>query len=152
MRRLALLASLGLIVCAQAGYPPLPAPPTVPENAIPLRWTDAIYAAYAHWWGQVEECSGIASPYDMRHIKFYVVLTDARHGIRIQDGAVIVGLAYAQPPAIVLASPYVLDSQVVRHEMLHHIASMAHDPLYFKRRCGKLVICEGSCAREDSAP
>ncbi len=144
LRRLAAfasaLAALTLTTCAHS-------PPPQPPRPDALLLVDSS-GAYKRWWREIEACAARRAPMRLRDVGFFVVIAQS---LGVSDnGYVIAGVAELEPrPTIVLARPFVLRADIVRHEMLHLIASPGwHDAEMFQRRCAALVICVGSCVTD----
>lgn len=133
--------------------------PVMPSGAVELQKT----AYYAELWQQIEHCSGQSYPF--AKIRLYMVpttdagfaFTDPMYRVRIDS---LAGYALREFNLILLGSPWVVNEWVVRHEMLHIIASPdGHNPFYFglyaepadtvivPGKCASLIICTHYCRR-----
>lgn len=135
-----LLSAFAWVTACMHAAPATPLP-RLPAHAV--EYVDSS-GTYVRWWGDVERCAGRAAPFAFKRVKFYMVMSDSR-GLRVANGHVVAGLTYIRLRAVVIASPYVFDAMLLRHEMLHLVASPTHDPEYFQRRCRGVVVCAGSC-------
>lgn len=118
----------------------------LPDGAIPYHDSSG---SYERWWNDVQRCVGKRAAYPFSFINFYIVLTSGHRGLGVDGPYVIAGYAYPAYSSIVMASPWVLDSGIVRHEMLHLVAnSSSHPARYFQRQCAWAVTCVGSCLRD----
>lgn len=133
--RVLLVCCIALVACGTGYGRPKELP--IPRGSI--RLTNEYYA---EWWKQIEECSGKTADY--ASVRFYA-LNDQGRGIPFK-GELALALAYPNKHAIVLSLGTVMDSLVVRHEMLHLIASPGdHSPLYYLDKCAHLVSCSSHC-------
>lgn len=104
---------------------------SLPDGAARM---ETIPLAYLTWWQEVSACSGRRHFFSTVH--WYVVPGD----VIMYRGRGAQGLAFSHPPRIVLASTFVNDPKLVRHEMLHILLGVdGHPTEYFVRRCGELV-------------
>jgi len=109
--------------------------PTAPADAQAL----APLPAYASWWQQVEQCSGLSG--DLGRVEWYVVPCETGEpGFECEatpDG--LCGGEWLPPHTILLAGPndvlpggYAADEFTVKHEMLHDLAGSAEHTDLFK--------------------
>lgn len=72
---------------------------------------------YAVWWQEIAECEGLDLPPQLaRLVKFYEV--KAQNFIPVGEQADL-GATFPREMQIFLASPYVWNPKLVKHEMLH---------------------------------
>ena len=125
--RCAAIAFLALVSSCSDRFAPAP----LPEGAVPF----GPPPIYRTWWGQVEECSGEREAFD-RGRWFVMPGVDAF----VANGQRVNGLWIQHYRYIVLAENRLMDSLVVRHEMLHDLTgNVGHPPEYFQNRCGGVV-------------
>lgn len=117
-----------------------------PHNLVRIKWID-----YRRWWRDIERCSERRSNY--RNVAWYVVADTGDSFELPWRSSRAYGAAWPERRAIVLAAPWLNDPRMVRHEILHLVASPdSHDPALFQRgACAALVYCWAGC-REDTVP
>lgn len=121
-----LIAALLVAACAERL-----APVPLPAGAVPY----GPPAEYARWWAQVEQCAGVSAPF--ARVRWFVVPAPQP---LIADGQRDDGLWIEHYRYIVLAEPFVTDSFLVRHEMLHDLLGRVdHPPDFFVQACGGVV-------------
>jgi hypothetical protein len=103
--------------------------------------------AYQLWWEMTQECAGRRGLFS--RVRWYYV-PDARsltvNGQRVEG-------YWTAGNTIVLAEAAMLKGPLVRHEMLHALQDGdGHPREFFLRRCGGVVVCDGSCADEEPLP
>jgi hypothetical protein len=119
------------------------APAAPPEPLV--RFVDST-GAYARWWRDIAHCARRELPRPFDSVRFLQQQTTPRLGLGVSSvGFIVAGLAYPEDGIIVLGSPWLRDSGVVRHEMLHLVVGAVHDAEYFQRRCAAVVTCVGAC-------
>lgn len=153
MNRLLRLSMVAAIFCVACASTPVPVPPIperpkltpLPAGAVPIASLPGIYVS---WWRDVEQCAGRTA--NIARVSWYAVVP-ATEGFK-WNGEMVLALAYDDRNAIVIAGPWLLDSMVVRHEILHLIASRrGHNPEYFQRRCRGLVMCFEDCLSDTTS-
>ena len=116
-------------------------PPTLPTGAetLPVR------EQYHAWWGDTEQCSGLQANFE--RIAWFMV-PDANF---IYRGKAFDGYWWGGAGVhwVVLASPFVDDPGIVRHEMLHDLLNRGDHPKeYFQQKCAGVVACNAECRAE----
>ena len=134
LARVAFFTLVALTGCA-AFWNPYGNEAAPPRDAIPL------YGDYKLWWQDTENCSGLLG--DFRRVRWYAMKGESFEF----QGFQLLGAAFPKRRVIVLALGSVLDSMVIRHEILHLLASPeTHHPDYYQRgACASLVICHSNC-------
>jgi hypothetical protein len=131
--------AVSLVAC---GTKPSTRPVPAGEDDLPARMVEiARPDFYAAWWREVEDCAGRKR--NLRQVRWYTVL-----GPLIDWSPYpVAGLAYNKRGIVIIASDWLFDSYLVRHEMLHLIASpYTHDSSLSRGSCAHLVMCTGPCA------
>jgi len=132
LTRLALL--LPLVAAATACE--IVAPP-LPDDAVGFTPPPV----YSRWWRMVEECSGRRGSLDA--VAWYEVPGASSVDV---NGEPASGYWSRGGNQIVLAGPYTLRGDVVRHEMLHALVrGRGHPREQFLGACAGVVHCEGPC-------
>lgn len=96
--------------------------------AVPLEVTSEM----RQWWTEVEGCSGLRG--DIDRVTFYVVPNAL--GVRTANGSV--KPATTLGTSITVAGRAAKSAPILRHEMLHAMGAVGHDPKYAER-CGDLL-------------
>ena len=126
--------SLVVLVCATVATAAGCSDAFSPLTAVPGAVSMSPPADYLRWWGEVEHCSGLSG--DFGRISWYAVPDVMTFPYR---GADNFGYWWATHD-IAIAGGSVLDSMVVRHEMLHDILNTGtHPEEYFLYRCWGVV-------------
>jgi hypothetical protein len=126
-RRATTLLTVALLLAACSDETIL-GPVTLPPGAVTY---DAL-PIYTRWWADMEACSGRTG--DLSRVNWFVVPNAKWFG---REGVAYDGYWFEYHHEIILASAYVQDSLVVRHEMLHDLLDDGtHPPEYFVDRCG----------------
>lgn len=92
---------------------------------------------YQVWWNEVKQCGELQSIPDeyFSHLRWHYVTADA---FKAFDDGPFLGLTYPILDNIWIASPYLLSSPVIKHEMLHYLLwqsgrfSSSHPIEFFK--------------------
>lgn len=114
-------------------------PPPLPTGAQTL----AVRAQYRTWWDDTQQCSGMHA--SLSRIAWFVVPDENF----IYRGKAFDGYWWANVHWVVLASPFVDDPGIVRHEMLHDLLNRGDHPKeYFQQKCGAVVTCNAECRAE----
>jgi hypothetical protein len=114
-------------------------PPPLPTGAQTL----AVRAQYRTWWDDTQQCSGMRA--SLSRIAWFVVPDENF----IYRGKAFDGYWWANVHWVVLASPFVDDPGIVRHEMLHDLLNRGDHPKeYFQQKCGAVVTCNAECRAE----
>jgi hypothetical protein len=141
LRSAALSAALvALVSSCSATDAVSPATPPLPPGAEALQ----ALAPYGSWWSDVENCSGKRA--DMARIAWFIVPNEDHFVYR---GKSFDGYWWSTH-WVVLASPFVDDAAIVRHEMLHDLLNRGDHPAeFFQRRCAGVVVCNEDCRLDD---
>jgi len=120
-----------------------PAPPPLPPGTESLRAP----SEYRSWWSDTEECSGLRG--DLSRIAWFKVPNTDEFEYR---GKSFNGYWWSVH-WVVLASPFVDDPGVVRHEMLHDLLNRGDHPAeYFQQKCAGIVVCNEDCRADGDRP
>jgi len=113
-------------------------PPPLPTGAVSL----PLRTEYHTWWGDTEQCAGVHA--DLARIAWFMVPDENF----IYRGKAFDGYWWSVH-WVVLASPFVTDPGIVRHEMLHDLLNRGDHPKeYFQQKCAGVVTCNAECRAE----
>lgn len=122
-------ACLVPLVLAACGDHFGPAP--LPAGAVPY----GAPASYLRWWQDVERCAGRSAAFD--RVRWFVV---PGADTFVADGRRVEGVWIEHYRYIVVAEPFMTDSLLVRHEMLHDVLNRVdHPAVYFGEACRGVV-------------
>lgn len=129
-------------------------PPALPDGAFVVKKSEY----YHQMWREVEGCSGLTYPFDK--VTLYAVPSTLLGFL--YKGTALAGYGDRENGFILMGVPWLTDDALVRHEMLHVIASPeGHNALYYgvfskdtlrvAGKCSHLIVCR-TCSQNESIP